>query len=172
MWLRETRGAVARLGAASLRLVAAGKFARGPPDSRRSRMVELALRPEPRPKARNLPTRYGARDVGAQANRIRLAGPAPRYEKARYGADPREVVNEQEFRQTQEAAEAEAADDAQGASQRQACGQEARLRLLSPSGQVGNRRSSAGRSERSPSVRQAHLLEMCGKDLLERRRKQ
>ena len=38
-------------------------------------MVELALLPEPRPKARNLPTRYGARDVGAQANRIRLAGP-------------------------------------------------------------------------------------------------
>ena len=36
----------------------------------------LALRPEPRPKARNLPTRYGARDVGAKANRIRLAGPA------------------------------------------------------------------------------------------------
>jgi hypothetical protein len=51
-------------------------------------MVELALRPEPRPKARNLPTRYGARDVGAQANRIRLAGPAPRFEQARYGADP------------------------------------------------------------------------------------
>ena len=39
-------------------------------------MVELALLPEPRPKARNLPTRYGARDVGAQANRIRRAGPA------------------------------------------------------------------------------------------------
>ena len=38
--------------------------------------LELALLPEPRPKARNLPTRYGARDVGAQANRIRLAGPA------------------------------------------------------------------------------------------------
>jgi hypothetical protein len=38
-------------------------------------MVGLALLPEPRPKARNLPTRYGARDVGAQANRIRLAGP-------------------------------------------------------------------------------------------------
>ena len=31
----------------------------------RSRMVELALLSEPRPKARNLPTRYGARDVGA-----------------------------------------------------------------------------------------------------------
>jgi hypothetical protein len=42
----------------------------------RSRMVGLALLPEPRPKARNLPTRYGARDVGAQANRIRRAGPA------------------------------------------------------------------------------------------------
>ena len=37
--------------------------------------MELALLPEPRPKARNLPTRYRARDVGAQANRIRLAGP-------------------------------------------------------------------------------------------------
>jgi hypothetical protein len=37
-------------------------------------MVELALLPEPRPKARNLPTRSGARDVGAQANRIRLQG--------------------------------------------------------------------------------------------------
>jgi len=36
---------------------------------------QLALRPEPRPKARNLPTRYGARDVGAKANRVRLAGP-------------------------------------------------------------------------------------------------
>ena len=34
----------------------------------------LALPPEPRPKARNLPTRSGARDVGAQANRIRLQG--------------------------------------------------------------------------------------------------
>ena len=43
-------------------------------DCRRSRMVGLALLPEPRPKARNLPTRYGARDVGAQANRIRLQG--------------------------------------------------------------------------------------------------
>jgi hypothetical protein len=41
-------------------------------------MVGLALLPEPRPKARNLPTRYGARDVGAQANRIRHAGPALR----------------------------------------------------------------------------------------------
>jgi hypothetical protein len=29
-------------------------------DCRRSRMVGLALLPEPRPKARNLPTRYGA----------------------------------------------------------------------------------------------------------------
>jgi hypothetical protein len=38
----------------------------------RRKMIELALLPEPRPKARNLPTRYGARDVGAQANRIRL----------------------------------------------------------------------------------------------------
>jgi hypothetical protein len=47
-------------------------------DSRRSRIVGLALLPEPRPKARNLPTRYGARDVGAQANRIRRAGPALR----------------------------------------------------------------------------------------------
>ena len=45
-------------------------------DSRRSRMVGLALLPGPRPKARNLPTRYGARDAGAQANRIRHAGPA------------------------------------------------------------------------------------------------
>ncbi len=45
-------------------------------DSRRSRILLLALLPEPRPKARNLPTRYGARDVGAQANRIRHAGPA------------------------------------------------------------------------------------------------
>jgi hypothetical protein len=44
----------------------------------RSRMVGLALLPEPRPKARTLPTRYGARDVGAQANRIRRAGPALR----------------------------------------------------------------------------------------------
>jgi hypothetical protein len=41
-----------------------------------SRMVLLALLPEPRPKARNLPTRSGARDVGAQANRIRHAGSA------------------------------------------------------------------------------------------------
>lgn len=32
--------------------------------------------PEPRPKARYLPTRLGARDVGAEANRIRLVGPA------------------------------------------------------------------------------------------------
>ena len=37
-------------------------------------MVALAPLPEPRPTARNLPTRYGARDVGAQANRIRLRG--------------------------------------------------------------------------------------------------
>ena len=42
-------------------------------------MVGLALRPEPRPKARNLPTRYGARDEGAQANRIRRAGPVLRW---------------------------------------------------------------------------------------------
>jgi hypothetical protein len=48
-------------------------------DCRRSRMVGLALLPEPRPKARNLPTRYGARDEGAQANRIRRAGPAFRW---------------------------------------------------------------------------------------------
>ena len=46
-------------------------------ESRRSRIVGLALLPEPRPKARKLPTRNGARDVGAQANRIRHAGPAP-----------------------------------------------------------------------------------------------
>ena len=46
--------------------------------SRESRMVGLALLPEPRPKAGNLPTRYGARDEGAQANRIRHAGPARR----------------------------------------------------------------------------------------------
>jgi hypothetical protein len=52
-------------------------------DCRRSRMVGLALLPEPRPKARNLPTRYGARDVGAQANRIRRAGPAPRCSSGR-----------------------------------------------------------------------------------------
>ena len=39
----------------------------------------LALQPEPRPKARNLPTRLGARDVGAQANRIRRAGPVLRF---------------------------------------------------------------------------------------------
>jgi hypothetical protein len=37
-------------------------------------MVELALLPEPRPKARMLSTRYGARDVGAKANRIRRQG--------------------------------------------------------------------------------------------------
>jgi hypothetical protein len=37
-------------------------------------MLSLALLPEPRPKARSLPTRYGARDEGAQANRIRLQG--------------------------------------------------------------------------------------------------
>jgi hypothetical protein len=35
---------------------------------------ELALLPEPRPKARTLSTRYGARDVGAKANRIRRQG--------------------------------------------------------------------------------------------------
>ena len=47
-------------------------------------MIGLALPPEPRPKARNLPTRYGARDVGAQANRIRRAGPAFRlFERVR-----------------------------------------------------------------------------------------
>jgi len=51
-----------------------GESAFGDPE--RSTMAALALRPEPRLKARNLPTRYGARDVGAQANRIRLAGPA------------------------------------------------------------------------------------------------
>jgi len=48
-------------------------------DSRRSRILLLALLPEARPKARKLPTRYGARDVGAQANRIRHAGPASRF---------------------------------------------------------------------------------------------
>ena len=57
------------------------RFHSGSNQSIRSRWIgvgwfELALLPEPRPKARNLPTRYGARDVGAQANRIRLAGPA------------------------------------------------------------------------------------------------
>lgn len=36
--------------------------------------LELALLPEARPKARTLSTRYGARDVGAQANRIRRQG--------------------------------------------------------------------------------------------------
>jgi hypothetical protein len=45
-------------------------------------MVGLALLPEPRPKARNLPTRYGARDVGAQANRIRLQGQLSLFEQA------------------------------------------------------------------------------------------
>ena len=56
-------------------------------------MVVLALLPEPRPKARNLPTRYGARDVGAQANRIRQAGPALRcLESASSGAPQPEVV--------------------------------------------------------------------------------
>ena len=40
-------------------------------DSRRSRESSYRLLlSEPRPKARNLLTRYGARDVGAQANRI------------------------------------------------------------------------------------------------------
>ena len=55
-------------------------------------MVVLALLPEPRPKARNLPTRYSARDVGAQANRIRLAGPALVVEQALSGADGSEVA--------------------------------------------------------------------------------
>ena len=39
-------------------------------------MVCWPYPPEPRPKARYLPTRLGARDVGAEANRIRLVGPA------------------------------------------------------------------------------------------------
>jgi hypothetical protein len=51
--------------------------------------LELALLPEPRPKARNLPTRYGARDAGAQANRIRLQG---QLSLSRAGADGSEVV--------------------------------------------------------------------------------
>jgi hypothetical protein len=55
-------------------------------------MVGLALLPEPRPKARNLPTRYGARDVGAQANRIRRAGPALRCSSGRCAAGGREVL--------------------------------------------------------------------------------
>ena len=50
-------------------------------DSRRSRILLLALLPEAWPKARKLPTRYGARDVGAQANRIRHAGPASRFDR-------------------------------------------------------------------------------------------
>jgi hypothetical protein len=54
-------------------------------------MVGLALLPEPRPKARNLPTRYGARDVGAQANRIRLQGQLSLFERAP-GADGPEVA--------------------------------------------------------------------------------
>jgi hypothetical protein len=44
----------------------------------------------PGPKARTLPTRVSARDVGAEANRVRLAGPAsiscgltPRVERRR-----------------------------------------------------------------------------------------
>ena len=49
-------------------------------------MVELALLPEPRPKARNLPTRYGARDVGAQANRIRLQGQRSLFDQALVGS--------------------------------------------------------------------------------------
>jgi hypothetical protein len=57
-------------------------------------MVGLAPLPEPRPKARNLPTRNGARDVGAQANRIRHVGPALRccFEQASTAADGQEVV--------------------------------------------------------------------------------
>ena len=51
-------------------------------------MVGLAPLPEPRPKARNLPTRFGARDVGAQANRIRHVGPALRRSVER-GGPPR-----------------------------------------------------------------------------------
>jgi hypothetical protein len=51
-------------------------------------MVRLALLPEPRAKARNLPTRYGARDVRAQANRIRHAGPALRCFRADVPAIP------------------------------------------------------------------------------------
>jgi hypothetical protein len=56
-------------------------------------MVGLAPLPEPRPKARNLPTRFGARDVGAQANRIRHVGPALRrsVEQASSAADGQEV---------------------------------------------------------------------------------
>jgi hypothetical protein len=98
-------------------------------------MVVLALLPEPRPKARNLPTRYGARDVGAQANRIRLAGPALRcFEPGAAGGR-----HEQEFRQAEEAAEEETATNAQGAPEREACGQEAQLRLLSPGRQIETR---------------------------------
>ncbi len=55
-------------------------------------MVELALLPEPRLKARNLPTRYGARDVGAQANRIRLQGQLSLFEQALSGSDGSEVA--------------------------------------------------------------------------------
>jgi hypothetical protein len=54
-------------------------------------MVRLALLPEPRPKARNLPTRYGARDVGAQANRIRHCGASTSFELA-LSRDGREVL--------------------------------------------------------------------------------
>jgi hypothetical protein len=99
-------------------------------------MVGLALLPEPRPKARNLPTRYGARDVGAQANRIRRAGPAFRlFERALSSGRP-EGPHEQELREAEEATEAEAAEDPQGATQREARRQEARVRLLSPGRQV------------------------------------
>ena len=91
-------------------------------------MVQLALLPEPRPKARNLPTRYGARGVGAQANRIRLQGQLPLF---RAGAEWIRRLggrDEQEFRQAEEAAKTEAAKDAQGAPQREARSQEVRLR--------------------------------------------
>ena len=61
-------------------------------DCGRSRMVGLALLPGPRPKARNLPTRYGARDVGAQANRFDVQGQPSLFKQALSGADGSEVA--------------------------------------------------------------------------------
>ena len=58
-------------------------------DSRRSRPVVLALLSEPRPKACNLLTRYGARDVGAQANRIPTRRASSLIRGALGGADVR-----------------------------------------------------------------------------------
>jgi hypothetical protein len=55
-------------------------------------MVGLALLPEPRPKARNLPTRYGARDVGAQATGFDVQGQPSLFKQALSGADGSEVA--------------------------------------------------------------------------------